>query len=284
MESGSNKELDWEEYEAITKYIYETLGAEYGIKVVGYGRDNKVVGRSGVKHQLDVLTEQIEGEGVHLTAIECKFLKKKVTKDTVMKLRSVMDDANISNGIIVCKKGFTRDTLTYAEHVGIKLVELWESEKEDVNLGILKSFIKCTVTRINIVSIDLGSIRITNENEIMSIRCGNYASIITWDGKEIPFRNYVDAYCDEVNRLGGLLNTVTVNYPPVKGKLVGVYTDKQPEVEKISISGFRFKMDKSSHHSFEIIDQVHMIMKEIFENEGYKLLKSGILLKDINES
>ncbi len=29
--------LDWKEYEAITKYIYETLGKEFGVTIVGYG-------------------------------------------------------------------------------------------------------------------------------------------------------------------------------------------------------------------------------------------------------
>ncbi len=88
MESGNRKDLDWQEYEAITKYIYEILGVQYGIKVIGYGGDNKVQGKSGVKHQVDVLTGQDQGGRTHLTAIECKFLKKKVTKETVMKLRS----------------------------------------------------------------------------------------------------------------------------------------------------------------------------------------------------
>jgi hypothetical protein len=35
----SNKnELDWEVYEAITKFIYEALGDRDGIKVKGYSR------------------------------------------------------------------------------------------------------------------------------------------------------------------------------------------------------------------------------------------------------
>lgn len=49
-------DLDWKGYEAITKYIYETLGKKYGVKVVGYGRNFKVVGKTGVEHQIDVLT------------------------------------------------------------------------------------------------------------------------------------------------------------------------------------------------------------------------------------
>jgi hypothetical protein len=35
MKDEDSKELTWQEYEAVTRYIYETLGAEYGIKVKG---------------------------------------------------------------------------------------------------------------------------------------------------------------------------------------------------------------------------------------------------------
>jgi hypothetical protein len=283
MENGNRKDLDWQEYEAVTKYIYEILGVQYGIKVIGYGGENRVQGKSGVKHQVDVLTGQDQGGRIHLTAIECKFLKKKVTKETVMKLRSVMDDADVSSGIIVSKMGFTRDTLTYAEHVGIKLVELRESGEENVNLGILEIRINAILTRPKIVSIDLGSISITDQEVIMAMRYGYYGSILTPDGREIPFKKYLDAYSIEVSRQDLLLKTITIDYPPVKGKLV-MYSDGQPEVEKISITGFLCQTDESTNRSFQLIDQVHMIMKEIFEKNGYKLLKSGVLLKDISES
>jgi hypothetical protein len=74
----SNKnDLDWKEYEAITQYIYGALGEQYGIKVKGYGPNCKIKGRSGVQHQVDVLTEQFDGEQQLLTAIECKYWNKK---------------------------------------------------------------------------------------------------------------------------------------------------------------------------------------------------------------
>ena len=127
----AKNEQDWEQYEAITKYIYAALGAQYGIKVIGYGRKFKVKGKSGVHHQVDVLTEQSNGEGQLHTAIECKYWNRKVNKDVVMKLSKIMEDSDITTGIIVCKAGFTRDSQTFAEHEGIKLVELREAEEND---------------------------------------------------------------------------------------------------------------------------------------------------------
>src|ERR1700753_795786 len=104
---NDNNELDWEQYEAITQYIYGAIGAQYNIKVKAYGRDCRIKGRSGVEHQVDVLTEEFEGERQLLTAIECKYWNKKVNKDVVMKLSETMLDAGISSGIIVSKTGFT---------------------------------------------------------------------------------------------------------------------------------------------------------------------------------
>ncbi len=34
---SKTSKINWKDYEAITKYVYESLGAQYGIKVLGYG-------------------------------------------------------------------------------------------------------------------------------------------------------------------------------------------------------------------------------------------------------
>jgi hypothetical protein len=289
MESG-NKGLNWQEYEKVTKYLYEMLGTQYGIKVVSYGKDSKVQGKSGVMHQVDVLTEQLVEGRVHQTAIECKFRKKKVTKEMVMVLHSIIADAGIASGIIVCKMGYTPDTLTYAEHVGIRLVELREMEKgrvggeDNIEVGILDLNNHITITRANITSIDLGSIQITDDVEIMAMRYTNDAIILSPDGTKIPFGEYLNAYYNELNRQNQLLKTITINFPPVKGKLLRVDRDDQPDIEKISFTGFLCKIDASSKRSFQLVDQVWMIMKEIFEKKAYKLSKSGMLFRDTDES
>ena len=87
--------LDWKTYEFITKYIYETLGKEAGVKVEGYGNTCKVLGKSGVKHQIDVLTSHSDGIHTYKTAIECKYWNEKISKETVMKLSDIIDDTGI---------------------------------------------------------------------------------------------------------------------------------------------------------------------------------------------
>jgi predicted site-specific integrase-resolvase len=271
--------LNWEEYESVTKYIYKTLGEQYGIKVIGYGRDCKLKGKSGTTHQIDVLTEQSEGERMHRTAIECKFIKKNVTRDTVMKLLQVMEDTGIENGIIVCKTGFTRDTLIYAEHKGIKLVELRVVDEDDNNdnrtmeIGTLEINASMKVSRANVTSIDFGSMVITGEREIMSMY---YVKLHDSYDRQIPFTKYIMAFSDELESRRELLKTATIDFP-VSGKLFLKLRDREIVVEKISITGFFTKTDKSSKRSFQLTDQVWMIMKEIFDKKALALSKFGII-------
>jgi hypothetical protein len=59
---SDKNELDWEEYETITKYIYGMMGDKYGIKVIGHGRNCKITGKSGATYQIDVPTGQSNDE------------------------------------------------------------------------------------------------------------------------------------------------------------------------------------------------------------------------------
>jgi Restriction endonuclease len=276
---SENSQLDWEEYEAITKYIYEALGKQYGIKVVGYGRNCRVTGKSGATYQIDVLTEQSDGEKSHLTAIECKFLKEKVTNDTVMKLVCIMEDAGIERGIIVCKTGFTKDTLLYAEYKGIKLVELREAKEGDrdfertFEIGILDVGAKVMVSRANITSIDFGTKVISDDKEIMAMY---YAYLYDSNGKTIPFSKYINVFSNELTGRRELLNTSTIDVP-MNGKLYWKESGNNIAVEKIAITGFFSVTDRSFTRSFRLTDQVWMIMKELFDERNLTLSKAGLI-------
>lgn len=272
-------ELDWAEYEAITQYIYGALGEKYGIKVIGWGRNCKVKGKSGATYQIDVLTEQSDGEKTLRTAIECKFLKEKVTNDTVMKLQCIMEDAGIESGIIVCKTGFTRDTLLYAEHKGIKLVELREADENDrdfnstFEIGVLDIHLNVMKSQANITSIDFGSDVITGEQEIMAMY---YTKLHDSDGSELAFMKFTRHFFDELESRHELLKTITIDYP-LKLKLFLKFQGRQIETEKISITGFLTETDMSTTRSFVLTDQVWMIMNELFDKRNLTLSKSGLI-------
>lgn len=123
--------MDWKSYEEVTKHIYETLGKDARVSVICFGSTCKVLGKSGVKHQVDVLTSHSDGIHIYKTAIECKFWDTKVQKDSVTKLAEILEDAKIDKGVIVSKSGFTPDAIDFAQYKNISLVELREPTDED---------------------------------------------------------------------------------------------------------------------------------------------------------
>lgn len=274
-------ELNWEDYEAITQYIYGALGAQYNIKVKGYGRNCKVIGKSKVEHQIDVLTEQFDGERQLLTAIECKYWNKKVNKVVVMQLAEIMSDADIASGIIVCKTGFTKDTLTYAEHKGIKLVELWEAGEKDehfdktVELGILNVHIKAFVSRGIVTSIDIGGkiITIADEQELINM---HYLKFSDASGNVISLGEFLGEFSKELQNRGELLKTTTITFP-LNRTLFYRQPNEEIAFDKITITGYFAKIDKSSQKSFTLTDQVWMIMNELFDKRRLTLSKSGLI-------
>lgn len=198
-----NDNLDWKKYEAVTKYIYETLGKESGVKIKGYGNGCKVKGKSGVSHQIDVLTSYSDGIHAYQTAIECKYWQEKINKDIVMKVAEIIEDAGINKGVIVSKKGFTEDGINYAKYKNIGLVELQEAEektyfqdKSKANSVDVFDF-KSTLFRPEILyaTIDLVD-KVEKEREQIKI---SQSLIVLSDGTQIPFEQYANMFKKELH-------------------------------------------------------------------------------------
>ncbi|WP_158526261.1 restriction endonuclease [Pedobacter paludis] len=272
-------ELNWKEYEAITQYIYGALGAGDGVKVKGYGHNCKVKGRSGVEHQIDVLTEQVDGKRILLTAIECKYAKKKVTKDVVMKLSKVMEDSQIDCGIIVCKAGFTMDTQTFAEHVGIKLVELREAGKSDeeykktMEIGTVVFNFDIRHTRPKITRIDFGTRTIEHRDQI---RVMSSINLRNSHGDWISFGKFVSAFSKELQKREESTQPTTIDFP-LNFKLYCEFPEGRMGADWISITGILTHSDESFKKSFRLTDQVWMIMNELFDQRKLTLSKSGLI-------
>ncbi|MBK1620328.1 hypothetical protein CKO42_18160 [Lamprobacter modestohalophilus] len=133
--------MDWSSYEKTVAGIYKALGKESGVNIICSGRNCKVLGKSGVCHQVDVLTDHSVGVHVYKTAIECKFRERKRSKDDVTKLAEIIEDARIHKGVIVSKNGFTEDAIAFAQYKNIDLMELraptqkdWEGRIKDIQI------------------------------------------------------------------------------------------------------------------------------------------------------
>jgi hypothetical protein len=278
------KNLNWKEYEFITKYIYEALGKEHGVKVEGYGNTCKVEGKSGVKHQIDVLTSHYEGKHTYKTAIECKYLGKKINKDTVMKLAVIIEDADIHKGIIVSKKGFTKDAMAIAIAKNIGLVELREFEEQDqkattreFDVAYLDILVSTSLTRPEIININLEYLDAPqNEQEQINI----YAHIIRLpNGNLISFTDYTKAFQDELHHQNLLFKPITKRYD-VSGALINKLTNTTKEIKGVTFTGVLKKIDSNHNLKFTIVDKVWLIMKSIFEGKIFRVSENGIIVKD----
>ena len=273
--------LDWKKYEAIAKYIYETLGRQSGVKIKGYGSNCKVTGKSGVAHQIDILATHSDGIHEYQTGIECKFWKEKINKDIVMKVSEIIQDAGINKGVIVSRSGFTNDGIEYAKHKNIGLVELREIEEKDLegkstkfDVGVLEVHIGCIIHRPEILSIEIDSVeKIQIEKESWK----NRDIVRLSNGNQVPFVNYMKEFQNELHRQGKVFQTVKKSYEVVGGHLMNEQTNSSVSINLITFTGVLNKIDNSSNLKFAIVDQVWLIMKSLFEERTFTFSENGII-------
>lgn len=277
--------MDWKEYEKITKYIYETLGREAGVKIIGHGSTCKVKGKSGVSHQIDVLTSRSHGNHNYQTAIECKYWKKKIDKDVVMKLAGIIEDAGIDKGVIVSKRGFTKDGFLYANYKNIGLVELREIEERDwQGQGKKPNFLvgeliinnKVERKRPEILSIEFDFVDSNQKTEIINPYQWILRSKV---GIETPIQYYVASFQKRLNEEEP--DKIVNEYFEFKeGDLINTATEMITQISGFTLTGKLTVTNLDSQRHYNLVDEVWMIMKSLFEDKSYTISKTGLIKKD----
>jgi len=271
--------LDWKIYESLTKYIYETLRKEYNINIEGYGQNCKVTGSSGVSHQIDVLTSESDGNHTYKTAIECKYWKKKVTKDTVMKLLSILNDTDIERGIIVSKNGFTRDAQKFADHHNIKIVQLRESAKQDniedeIEFAILDLFFKININRPEVTKI---VVKTAEDTEILLDETDQYQTFIkNAEGDQIRLFDSMMDFKEFLHSQKPFQMT-SKSYSYKNHKLI--YRYNVYSITSISYTGMLTIINNDHQKTFSLVDKVWMIMNQIFEKQTFLITDYGLIVK-----
>jgi hypothetical protein len=275
------KNLEWKTFESITKYIYENLGRQAGVKVKGYGQNCKVTGRSGVPHQIDVLTTHSDGVHTYDTAIECKYWKEKVNKDIVMKVASIIADAGISKGVIVTKMGFTKDGLEYAKFKNIGLVELreptdkeHESTPKEIEIATVQINLNITATRPKLLQINLGNNRNLDVQDEFDLF--NYF-ILLRDGKCVPFYDYVTDFRLDIANQKKMGIEITKSYILPESHLFRRGINESIQFDEVAITGQSTQNDYSKNLEFRLVDKVWLIMKSIFEERTFTLSENGLI-------
>jgi hypothetical protein len=276
----------WKTYESITKYIYETLGKEYGVTIEGHGASCNVTGASGAKHQIDVLTVTTASDNSYRTAIECKYWNKKVDRDVVMKLVMVMQDTQIEKGVIVTKNGYTKHALEFAHYNNIELVVLREFDEKDaeteprkVMVGTLELRQHIFISRPEVLEID---IEYTDEPEkkIPIYNLFGFGYTVAFpDGKKIAFRECVAGF-QEILRDGDVAdNAMTRRLVFKDATFIHDKSGASAKINAVKFTGALRKLEEHPVKEYSIEDNVVMIMRNIFEERRFSVLESGVIVE-----
>lgn len=117
-EKGSNLERRIEEFFRLHGYLTQ--------------RNLVAEGKSGGKHEIDVLATKSDGVTDFKVLVESKAWSLSIPKDIVAKTAYVMGDLGIHKAIIVSLQGWTTGAETSAKQLGI---ELWGSDEIRDRLG-----------------------------------------------------------------------------------------------------------------------------------------------------
>ena len=85
-------------------------------------RNQKLKGKSGQSHQIDLVVDFERMGVVYRTLVECKYWNKRVGVESVMVLAKRKEDLGAQKGILVTTVGFQRGAFRIAKAEGIALI------------------------------------------------------------------------------------------------------------------------------------------------------------------
>ena len=263
--------MNWRSYEETVKDIYATLGKSRGVGIEGWGPNCKIKGRSGVAHQVDVLTTFSDGGHEYRTAIECKYWNKKVPKDVIAKLASIVEDTPIDKGVAVSKMGFTDDAKSFAEFKNVGLVELrkpvdkdWEGKIKTINIDL-----RISMPHVYDFQIVQSQSDPTAERTKVQIQ-------FSADGA------FIESPETQVVSLQEIIRAEIKN-DPSEGEhhiqfATGAILSVPDQQVNVPIEGMRFKLEHhTANEQIEVRaeDHIYMIMESLFEGRRYYVAPDG---------
>lgn len=278
---------DWQNYEELTANLVEALGHTAGIKIVCRGANCMIRGKSGNLHQFDVLTSHSDGLISYRTAIECKLWNKKVNKDVVLKMHSIMNDTDIDKGVIVSNVGFTKDAMKSASHNNIALLELRKPTEEDwkgkiKNIEFQISWANPKITGVDLIATEESNSAIKRLQE-RQLKDGKLfteeGKFVTPNGGEISLFQLTLAFQELLKEDGKVIEK---NYHYPKGTIFK-YFDHEFKCEGIKFKGV---LVSGKPISVEIRgeEEVPYVLKNIFDGTDYTIFKNGKIKKRKNRN
>lgn len=109
------------QFELFVKAIYEEILLLEGHETINVQHDQKIRGKSGQFHQIDIYWELKIAGIVHRVAIECKEYKNTVSVGKIRDFFGALEDIGNIHGIFVTTKGYQSGAKIYAQHKNISL-------------------------------------------------------------------------------------------------------------------------------------------------------------------
>lgn len=271
--------MNWKDYEEITRCIYEGLGKKAGVKIEGFGSTCRVKGKSGVSHQVDVLTSHTDGIHTYRTAVECKYWQKKINKDIVMQVAEIIEDANIHKGVIVSKLGFTEDGISFAKYKNIELVELREMDDADGkerngNTGIEFALLNIGITRRRPEILDI-IIDSKNSGSISEKRNHYQLNVQLKNGQEVPMDKYIMSFKTEELQSQTPDIVFEKYYKLPDANLVSRVTKESMPINGFTLKGKLTVTDMSK--KITLVDEIWLIMKSMFDEKSFTVSHMGMI-------
>ncbi len=135
------------EYEELVQNIHKTIILNQGMSSIIVQHNQKITGRSGQEHQIDVYWSYQLAGIKHQTAVECRKYKNNISVGKIRDFFGVLSDIGNTQGIMVTTKGYQSGAKRVADHYGIKLAVV-----RDVNELDISGFIKTIVMTMNVIS------------------------------------------------------------------------------------------------------------------------------------
>ena len=281
-------DISWQDYEVLVKDIYQALGRAKGVTIECQGSKCRVRGRSGVSHQIDVLTKHTDGLHEYRTAISCRYRKKKVGKPAVMEFANVIDDANLSKGVMVSKAGFTGPAQVYAQHVGIGLVELRKPVDADWDGYIQEVRIQLVLETIRIDDLHLRLRKpepLSDDAHDLQGRSRSWSLPTNGVYFEYPDNRSItlQQLAEEEHKKQPNQERYDVEFP--EGSVVTVPASPEHAIHGHPISSASFKARPAQLQQELAVradDHVYMIMESLFDGRRFTITNSGEIVE--NES
>tara|TARA_R110001599_G_C12269246_1_gene661199 strand:+ start:2722 stop:3537 length:816 start_codon:yes stop_codon:yes gene_type:complete len=118
-------------YELLTQKIYKSILESEGVENLEVKHDQRVKGKSGVEHQIDVFWEYKYAGVSHKVLIECKYYSKPISLIHARNMLGLLNDIPNSQGLIVTTQGFQSGVIDFCNHYEISLKRIRPPQGSD---------------------------------------------------------------------------------------------------------------------------------------------------------